>query len=110
MHNEATSEHIPHKQPKKRNRISEDPRIDAARKAVNSSLEKYASTSSNEDHAILQHNKSLLQNTYHTMQEEELSEMICKVETLVKHGQSWRLINEITGWKNAKRGIIKKNQ
>ena len=80
-HNEATSEHIPQKQPKKRKRISEDPRIDAARKAVNSSFEKYASTSSNEDHAILQHNKSLLQNTCNTMQEEELSEMIRKVET-----------------------------
>ena len=109
-HNEATSEHIPHKQPKKRKRISEDPRIDAARKAVNSSFEKYASTSSNEDHAILQHNKSLLQNTYNTMQEEELGEMIRKVETAdanSKHGQSWRLINEITGRKNAKRGIIK---
>lgn len=44
------------------------------------------------------------------MQEEELSEMICKVETAdanSKHWQSWRLINEITGRKNAKRGIIK---
>ena len=34
-----------------------------------------------------------------------------KVETAdanSKHGQSWRLINEITGRKNAKRGIIKR--
>ena len=71
---------------------------------------KYVSTSSNEDHDILQHNKSLLQNTYDTMQEEELSEMIRKVETAdanSKHGQRWRLINECTGQKNAKRGIMK---
>jgi len=45
-----------------------------------------------------------------TSQEEELSEMITKVEQAdanSKHGMSWRLINEITGRKDAKKGIIK---
>ena len=109
-HSEAASEHIPPILPKKSKRISEDPRIIAARKEVNTSFEKYASTSSNEDQIILQHNKSLLHTTYDTIQEEELNELIRKVEsadTKSKHGKSWQLINRITGRKNAKRGILK---
>ena len=41
-----------------------------------------------------------------------LEEMVRQVENadaLNKHGESWRLINSITGRKTAKRGIIKGN-
>ena len=47
---------------------------------------------------------------YDVFQEEELSEMIAKgeqAEANSKHGMSWRLINEITRLKDAKKGIIK---
>ena len=44
------------------------------------------------------------------IQGEELCEMIMQVENAdarSKHGESWKLINSITGCKNGKQGIIK---
>ena len=83
-----------------------------ARDNVNKSFEKYALTSSDQDHVTLQLEMSKLHSAYDTLQEEELNQMISKVESAdaaYKHGEAWRLINTITGRKSAKRGIIKGN-
>ena len=111
-HEESAAEHIPQRLRKKRPKISDDPRIVTARDNVNKSFEKYALTSSDQDHETLQLEKSNLQSAYDTLQEEELNQMISKVESAdatYKHGEAWRLINAITGRKSAKRGIIKGN-
>ena len=60
----------------------------------------------------LQKCKSKLQQTYDVIAEEELDEMLREVESAdvrSKHRESWRLINQITGRKSAKRSIIKAN-
>ena len=57
-------------------------------------------------------NQNKLTDLYVTIQEEDLSEMIKKVgesDTKYRHGERWRLINEITGRNTATRGIIKGN-
>ena len=54
--------------------------------------------------------KKELQETYDLITEEELDKAIKEVENAderAKHGESWKLINEISGRKAAKTGIIK---
>ena len=110
-HEEASKEHIPQRiKTRKKKRMSDDTRITSARESVNSAFTEYAASPSAENHDNLQEKKKSLQSMYDVIQEEELSEMIGKVEQAdanSKHGMSWRLINEITGRKNAKKGIIK---
>ena len=51
-----------------------------------------------------------MQDAYDAVSEDELSNLIRQVETANEnnsHGQSWRLINAITGRKSAKRGTLK---
>ena len=55
-------------------------------------------------------NKNSLQDAYNFIDEEELNRLIRKMETAdanSKHGQSWRLINEMAGRKTTKQGILK---
>ena len=110
-HEEASKEHIPQKTAtRKKKRMSDDTRITSARESVNSAFTEYAACTSVDNHENLQEKKKSLQIMYDVIQEEELSEMITKVEQAdanSKHGMSWRLINEITGRKDAKKGIIK---
>ena len=54
--------------------------------------------------------KQKFQHTYKEIEEQELEEMIRKVEEAdeqSRHGESWKLINKITGRKDGKQGIIK---
>ena len=78
--------------------------------SVNSAFTEYAASLSAQNHDNLQEKKKSLQSMYDVIQEEELNENINKVEQAdanSKHVMSWRLINEITGRKDAKKGIIK---
>lgn len=107
---EATAQSIPKKQSRKKKRLSADPRIVSAREKVNNAFKTYSISQTNEHHELLQQEKRALQDAYDKIHEEELSSFIRKVETAdtnSKHGQSWRLINEITGRKNTKQGILK---
>ena len=73
---------------------------------------KYQNHQSSTNQESLQKAKTKLQEAYNTVTEEELSEMIRKVEVADEnssHGQSWRHINTITGSKAAKKGILKGN-
>ena len=54
--------------------------------------------------------KQNFQHTYKEIEEQELEELIRKVEDAdekSRHGESWKLINKITGRKDGKQGIIK---
>ena len=103
---------IPRKKKSKRENSANDPRIEAARKDVQKAFSKYQSIPNTDKHNNLQSEKNKLTELYVTIQEEELNEMIQKIEesdSEYKHGQSWRLINELTGRKTSKQGIIKGN-
>ena len=69
-------------------------------------------TPTSENQPKLQQAKEKLSRLYVRVKEEELKELIQKVEesdSTYRHDQSWRSINEITGRKEAKSGVIKGN-
>ena len=107
---EATEKLIQLKPKNKRKKIAEDPRINEAREAV----QKHSQLSpTNPLHNYNnKEEKSKLKEIYDDIQEKELDEMINQVEMADnkrKHGESWQLINTITGRKSSKRGILKGN-
>ena len=107
---ETAKELLPLKKKIKRQRTSTDPRIVRAREITQKASNKYVETQSPRNRIELQKCKRNLQNQYDIIAEEELAKMIREVESAndrSKHGESWRLINEITGRKTTKQGIIK---
>ena len=109
---EATEQLIPTKKRKKRDNTAGDPRVKEARENVQNAFTQYQIYSSSDNQNRLQAEKTKLADMYDTVQEEELLEMIKQVESAdakSKHGESWKLINKISGRTSAKRGIIKGN-
>ena len=105
-----TKELIPVKKKIKTKKLSSDLRIKDAREKVESAYLKYQKDSSAENQSTLKEVKKGLQETYTTVESEQLDELISCVEEAdekPRHGESWKLINHITGRKSAKKGIIK---
>ena len=111
--NTETAENmIPVEKKNKRRNVAEDPRIEDARTEVQKAFENYQLSCNNEARQELQSRKEKLQQVYNEIQEEDLEEIATEVKNVdvrSKHAESWRLINNITGHKAAKRGIIKGN-
>ena len=109
---EVAKEIIPQRKRAKRKRASEDARVQKARRDVQHMFSKYRNDQSTTNQENLQKSKIKLQEAYDAITEEELSEMIQKVEVAngsSNHGQSWSLINMIAGRKTARKGILKGN-
>ena len=109
---EAASLLIPKKKKKDSKDISKDVRIIVARKRVQDAFLEFSITSSSANEIQLQNMKEELRQIYTAIHEEELDTMIQQIETCntnYKHGESWRLINSITGRKSSKFGLIKGN-
>ena len=87
-----------------------NPNVIAARTKVNNAFSNYEQDPTREREKMLQDKKANLKNVYDQEYEEELDRMIAKVEQAdarAKHAESWKLINEISGRKAPKKGIIK---
>ena len=70
----------------------------------------YQSDPSNDNQENLRNAKAKLQQAYDAVTEDELAEMINRAQTaksICKNGESWKLVNKITGGKTATRGILK---
>ena len=92
--------------------MTKDPRVITARKEVEKAYKKFTIKSNIEEQRNLNEKKHNLLNTYSDIQEEQLDDMIKKVEEADnrnKHGEGWKLINSITGRKTTKQGILKGN-
>ena len=108
--NEAATKLIPTKTRSKRKVTSDDPRIINARNRVNNAFAKYETDPSDINHDVLKQEKANLKLNYDLAFEEELEHLIAKVEDAdirAQHAESWKLINEISGRKSAKTGMIK---
>ena len=108
--NESAEEHIPKKKRAKQKRLSDDIRVQNARKDVQCVFAMYQNDPNNDNQENLRSAKAKLQEAYDAVTEEELSTMINRVHAANssnQHGESWKLINKITGRKAAKRGILK---
>ena len=107
---ETAQELLPPKKKNKRNRLSTDPRVVTARRNVQLAFSEYVNESNEENQTKLQEKKNSLQEVYNEITEEDLEHMIRQVEKAdetSKHGESWKLINSISGRKTAKKGILK---
>ena len=107
---EVTEEMIPKKKKMKGNSTSKHPQIVAAREEVQETFANYQRNPSRNREKLWKDSKQKLQKTYKEIEEEELDEMIRQVEEAnekSKHGESWKLINKITGRKEGKQGIVK---
>ena len=107
---EAAKEYIPVKKRRKRRTAAQDPHIEEARKQVQTASDSYMKQPTEKNREGLSTAKEELQNTYDKIAEEELEKAIREVEMAdekARHGESWKLINEISGRKSAKTGILK---
>ena len=107
--NEAADELIPVKQ-KIKIRASKDPGVVEAREKVNAAFKQYQENPTEDYRTKLQAAKENLQTAYNDIKEKELEGMITKVEeadSKLQHGESWKLINEISGRKTSIKGILK---
>ena len=107
--NHAAEKLLPKKKRNRRSRISNDPRISTARQKVQEAFAEYSEDQNKVNQSKLQQEKNDLQTVYDAITHEELEEMIRKVENageVSKHGESWKLINEISGRKTAKKGQL----
>ena len=106
----VASEILPQRKRTKKKCTSTDARVQSARELVQTAFDVYATEASNANQDKLQKAKAKLQEAYDAVTEDELSEMVTHVEMSDEcrnHGESWKLINSITGRKNTKTGILK---
>ena len=107
---EATKELIPHKRKTRKKISANDPRICEARQNVNSAFSSYQHNPTKDAHIALQTEKQNLQNEYDCVYQEDLDNIIRRVEDAdirSQHGMSWKLINQISGRKSTKKGKLK---
>ena len=103
---------IPVKVKVRKKKLSKDPRVEKARVEVQQSFLAYQKSYSEQAQQNLQNKKDALEGAYCAVQEDKLNELVKQVEdadTKNRPGESWRLINEISGRKTTKQGMIKGN-
>ena len=109
--NEETAKQLlPNKTKRKRTQYAKDKRVIAARQTVDEVYEQYEQDPSNVHYSKLTSAKANLEKAYNTAAEEDLTNLITKVEgthSSHQHSESWTLIDEISNRKTAKKGIIK---
>ena len=108
--NEAAKELIPAKKRTKREVLSNDDRVSTARDKVNEAFAKYEANPNNTNQEQLRDEKANLKSTYDQVFQDELEGLIKQVENAdlrAQHSESWKIINQISGRKAAKKGIIK---
>ena len=107
---ETANSIIPTKKRTKRSVLSSDPRITAARENVNLAFARYESNPDTHNNDILQGEKAKLKSSYNQVFQEEFEVLIKQAEDAdvrAQHAESWKIINQISGRKAAKKGIIK---
>ena len=107
---EAAEKIVPLRNRAKKTRFSSDPRILKARDEIKDAYVIYQQNTTDGNRAKYKKAKDSLEEVYNLVIEEDLNSKIKEVETAhanSKHGQSWRLINDITGRKASAQGQLK---
>ena len=111
LQNELTAKEMILKKAKhQKMKYSDDKRIKQARKNVATAYSCYIRNPTNETQEELNQKKGALEDVYSIVFGEELDQRVTQIEhsnRTNKHQESWKLINEITGRKTAKRAILK---
>ena len=93
---EAATEYLPLKKRARKKAAAQDPRVEQARKLVQSVSSTYSEKPTERNREALTNAKKELQETYDKIAEEELDKAIKEVEDAnekSRHGKSWKLIN-----------------
>ena len=101
---------IPKKAKRQKMKYSDDKRIKQARKNVAAGYSCYTRNPTNETQEELNQKKGALEEVYSIIFGEELDQKVTQIEQsnrTNKHQESWKLLNEITGRKTARRAILK---
>ncbi|XP_030839582.1 uncharacterized protein LOC115923289 [Strongylocentrotus purpuratus] len=109
-HKEATEKVIPVKKKTRKLHFPNDTRVISARNKINKAYMEYQKDTSDENRQIYKQAKHNLEEAYSVVIEEDLDSKLKDVERAhanSKHGQSWRLINDITGRKASPKGQLK---
>ena len=109
---ESAEEFLPCKEKTKNTNIAKDPRVEQARKNVVTTFENFQNNPVNANQAKLQVEKDKLQQVYDSIREEELAETLNRIEAEDRHfsqKKSWKIINEVSGRKTTKSGILSGN-
>ena len=107
---EAAEKIVPLRNRAKKTRFSSDPRVIKARDEIKDAYVIYQQNTTDGNRAKYKKAKDSLEEVYNLVIEEDLNSKIKEVETAhanSKHGQSWRLINDITGRKAFAQGQLK---
>ena len=108
--NKETAENlIPKKKRECKNKTSDDPRIIRAREDVQGAFNTFQHSQTRDHELELQMKKTSLQETYEVVLQEELSNEIERLEEMEhskKHREAWKSINNISGRKKGKSGIL----
>ena len=106
---EATESLIPKKTRVRKNDTSDDARVTKARKEVQEAFVIFQQSQTPDNEIQLQRSKASLQRAYEAVLEGELTNEIDKLEKLDntrKHREAWKSINNISGRKKGKTGIL----
>ena len=104
---EAMEECVPKRQRTKKLLQANHPDIVTARNRVHTTHTKYSQSETPEDKREWKQAIECLYNTYDRLKEEELLKKIDRIEQANgdhKHGEAWKVVNEMTGRKKAKEG------
>ena len=107
---EAAEKLIPVRKKARKVQFSKDTRVIEARKKINDAYNAYQQDTSEEKRLIYKQAKKSIETTYNDVVEEDLTSKLKEVEMAhvnSKHGQSWRLINDISGRKTSAKGQLK---
>ena len=89
---------------------SRHPDIAIPRDNVNEAYTKYVLSNTEEKYEMFQETKRKLQEAYDKIESDDLEKTVYDIENsnkLRQHAKCWQLINDITGRKTTKKGIIK---
>ena len=113
---EAAEKLVPGRKKARKVQFSKDTRVIEARKKINDAYNAYqhdrqdTSHASEEKRLIYKQAKKSLETTYNDVVEEDLTSKLKEVEMAhvkSRHGQSWRLINDISWRKASAKGQLK---
>ena len=107
---EAAKELLPTKKRRGRKQYSQDSRVVQARATVQEACQNYEDDACTANQNLLRKAKENLEAAYNAATEEDLEELVRKVEGAHdshQHAESWKIINEISDRKTAKQGKIK---
>ena len=107
---EAAEKLIPKRGKRGRKQTADHPKIIEAREETQEAFRKYQNLMDTESEEEWRSSKQKVQTIYREIEEEELNALIQEVERAdekSKHGESWKLINSLTGRKIGRQGDLK---